>query len=332
MSPLYGLSFGVSPREPLQRAAALAQRAETLGFDALWVIDSQLIMKDAYITLALCALQTRRLKLGTGVTNPLTRHPTVIANAFAALRELSDGRVLLGLGAGDSAVFALGMRPASLASLEATIQTVRTLHHGGEVEIGGRLVRLATANGAVPIFIAASQPKTLALAGRLADGVIVMGPADPAFAADQLATIRQAAAAAGRPADQPFVDLWATVSVQHDRQRALDDVRSWASSQARWLNRFAALPPSLERFRDELRRAEQTYDFREHLSLRAEHRGAVSDALADALAVAGDAAACAERLRALQALGPHRLTLTLLPGGREVRLQVFADDLLPRLT
>jgi 5,10-methylenetetrahydromethanopterin reductase len=310
----------------------LAQQAEAAGFDAIWVIDSQLIMKDAYLTLALCAQNTRRLKLGTGVTNPLTRHPTVIANAFAGLRELSDGRALLGLGAGDSAVFALGMRPAPLTSLETTIQMIRTLHAGGEVEVQGRRIRLATANGLVPIYLAASQPKTLALAGRLADGVIVMGPADPAFAADQLATIRHAAASAGRPAGEPFIDLWATVSVQADRQRALDDVRSWASSQARWLNRFAALPPSLERFRDELRAAEQAYDFQEHLSLRADHRGAVSDALADALAIAGDAAACAERLRALQALGPQRLTLTLLSGGREARLRAFADDLLPRLS
>lgn len=309
----------------------MARQAEAAGFDAIWVIDSQLIMKDAFLTLALCAVQTQRLKLGTGVTNPLTRHPTVIANAFAGLRELSGGRALLGIGAGDSAVFSLGLRPATLATLEAAIRTIRALHAGAAAEIDGRTVRLATANGPVPIFIAASQPKTLALAGRLADGVIVMGPADAAFAASQLAIVRQAAAEAGRPADEPFIDLWATVSLQADRQRALDDVRSWASSQARWLHRFAALPPSLERFRDELRRADQAYDFHEHLSLRAAHRGAVSDALADALAIAGDAAACAERLRALQDLGPQRLTLTLLSGGREARLRALADELLPRL-
>lgn len=321
----------MSPREPFARAVALAQQAEASGFDAIWVIDSQLIMKDAYLTLALCAGQTQRLKLGTGVTNPLTRHPTVIANAFAGLRELSGGRALLGIGAGDSAVFSLGMRPATLATLEAAIRTIRALHAGEAAEVDGRAVRLATASGAVPVFIAASQPRTLALAGRLADGVIVMGPADPAFAAGQLATVRQAAAEAGRPAGEPFVDLWVTVSLQAERRRALDDVRSWASSQARWLNRFADLPPSLERFRDELRQADREYDFQEHLSLRAGHRGTVSDALADALAVAGDAAACAERLRALQALGPQRLTLTLLSGGREARLRAFADDLLPRL-
>ncbi|MBI3966450.1 MAG: LLM class flavin-dependent oxidoreductase [Chloroflexi bacterium] len=329
--PAYGLSFGVSPREPFSRIVSLVWQAEDAGFDAVWVIDSQLIMKDAYLTLALCAEQTRRIKLGTGVTNPVTRHPTVIANAFAGLRELSDGRALLGIGAGDSAVFSLGLRPAKLATVEATICAIRALHAGEETEIDGNRIRLSTARGPVPIFLAASQPKMLALAGRLADGVIVMGPSDEAFAGEQLAAVRAAAAAAGRPAGEPFVDLWATVSMSGDRQRTLDDVKSWASAQARWLNQFASLPPSLERFRGELRRADEEYDFQQHLAVRAEHRTAVSDELAAALAITGDASAVADRLGSLLRLQPDRLTLTLLSGGREARLKAFADELLPRL-
>ena len=250
---------------------------------------------------------------------------------MAGLRELTQGRAMLGLGAGDSAVFPLGLRPARLATVEAAIHTIATLQRGAATEVNGRVVHLATADGPVPIFLAASQPKMLALAGRVAYGAIVMGPADAAFAADQLGAVRQAAAAAGRPPGEPLIDLWVTVSLGSDRQRALDEVKSWASAQARWLSGFASLPPSLERFRGELQRAKDEYRFDEHLALGAAHRHAVSDDLADGLAVAGSAEGCAECFRALQALGPDRLTLTLLSGGRERRLRAFADELLPRL-
>src|SRR5581483_1412984 len=114
------------------------------------------------------------------------------------------------------------------------VQTLRTLAAGGAVTLNGRSVALAMPPSRVPVYVAASQPKMLALAGRLADGVIVMGPADPAFAAGQIRTVRDAAAAAGRPAGKPFVDLWVTVSVRDDHAAAVDDVRSWASAQARW--------------------------------------------------------------------------------------------------
>ncbi|HLQ61292.1 MAG TPA: LLM class flavin-dependent oxidoreductase, partial [Candidatus Acidoferrales bacterium] len=99
-----GVSLGVSPRQPLRDFARQAAALESEGVGRLWLIDSQLSLKDVYAGLYLAALETHELELGPGVTNPLTRHPTVTAAAAAALAELAPGRALLGLGAGDSAV------------------------------------------------------------------------------------------------------------------------------------------------------------------------------------------------------------------------------------
>ncbi len=327
----FGLSLGVSAREPVERAVDILRQADVAGIDCAWVIDSQLIMKDVYVVLALAAGATRRMRLGTGVTNPLTRHLTVTANAAATLREVSAGRFVLGLGAGDSAVFPLGWQPASLRVCREAIETVRTLLEGKDAEVGGRRLRLAAAAGPVPIFLAASQPKMLRLAGQAADGVIVLGIAEPEFTRQQIAIIREGAAEVGRPPGEPLVDLWVTVSVSDDRAAALDDVRSWASTQARWIARWKALPDPLRPYADEIAAAATAYDFGEHLSLRAGHRHTVSDGFTEAVAIAGPRDECVARLRALAAAGGDRITVTLLSGGRKERLRVLCEEVFPRV-
>lgn len=96
----WGLSMGVSPREPLTNVTELACTAERSGFEAMWFIDFQLGMKDVYAAMNIAALATENMHIGSAVTNLLTRHPTVTANATAALDELSNGHAMLGLGAG----------------------------------------------------------------------------------------------------------------------------------------------------------------------------------------------------------------------------------------
>jgi 5,10-methylenetetrahydromethanopterin reductase len=318
-----GLSLGLSPREPEARFVALAREAERLGVDALWVIDSQLAMKDAYVALALAAYETERIGIGPGVTNLVTRHETVVANGMASLATLAPGRVTVGLGAGDSAVFPIGHRPMTIRELQAGLPRLRSLLAGGEIDGDAGPLRLAFApDPPPPVFLAASQPRMLRLAGAVADGVIVMGPADPAVVADQMAEVDAGARSAGRDPGDVFRDLWVTVSVGPD---AVEDVKSWASAQARWLTRWKRVPPSLERFRDEMEAAAAGYDFGDHLSLRAGHAATISDEFARALAVAGGRDECERRLRSLAQAGPGRITLTLLSGGREARLAELAD-------
>jgi 5,10-methylenetetrahydromethanopterin reductase len=321
----FGLSLGISPREPTSRIGSLSRRAEELGFDALWVIDSQLLMSDVYVCLAVAACSTTTLKLGTGVTNPLTRHITVTVNAASTLAELSEGRFILGLGSGDSAVQPLGLEPMRLGELRAYMTHLRGLLGGSDTEIDGRAIRMRRVRSDVPIALAASQPGMTRLAGEMADGVIVMGVATPDVIRLQLEWLSEGLERSGRRREDVFVDYWATVSVREDEKLAIEDVKSWAAGQARWLAKWKEVPDALKEYTSDIRRASERYDFGEHLSVKARHSSEVSDAFARTAAVVGDVDTCAARLAAIRDLGVDRLTLTLLSGGRDERLGVLAD-------
>lgn len=324
-----GLSIGVSPREDLRRFVSLAARADG-SIDQLWVIDSQLAMKDAYVAMALALWETSQISVGTGVTNLQTRHLSVLANSFATLASIGPGRVVLGLGAGDSAVFPLGFRPSKIADMRAAIGALRGLLRGEAVSWQGGALRLPfVPDPPPPVYLSASQPRMLELAGEVADGVIVMGVADRDFIAAQLARVAVGAQRAGRRPEDIATDIWTTISVGDDPVVAVNDVKSWASAKARWMSGWKDLPASLEHFRPEMDAAARQYDFGDHLSVKADHAQTVSDALAATLAVAGDPQACAARLADIASLGPDRLTLTLLSGGRERRLETLLADVLP---
>jgi len=317
-----GISVGWSPREEIDRVVSLIQVAEVRGVDACWVIDSQLAMRDAFTLLAVLARETTRIQLGPGVTNMLTRHETVLAAALATLEHLAPGRILAGIGAGDSAVFPIGLQPQRISDLRTGSRRLRALISGSKVKLGQSQIRVAAGGTpAPPLYIAASQPRMLALAGEVADGVIVMGPANPDSFRIQMETVRNAAEAAGRDRESVRIDLWVTMAVGDS---GVDSVRSWASAQARWLSGWESLPASLARFESEFARAAAQYDFADHLSVTAGHAVGISDELALELAVAGPVAKCQERLSEIIETGPDRVTVSLMSGGRERRL----DDLL----
>jgi 5,10-methylenetetrahydromethanopterin reductase len=325
------VSVGISPREPLSDWSEFSAALEERGVDRIWLIDSQLAMKDVYAGLTVAALATGRIELGTGVTNLLTRHPTITAGAIAALQELSGGRALLGLGAGDSAVRGIGARPSRVAEVEAALRFFRAALAGDAADWEGRTFRLPHASAPPPLHLAVSRPRMCRLAGRLADGAIIMGPVQADLVAEQVEWVRAGAREAGRDPSAVELSLVATMSVHEDEPVALADVRSWASAQARLLADIERLPASLELHRSELTRAKEDYDFAEHLSTRAGHQAAVSDDLVRALAVAGSPGECAERLRGVLAAGVDRLIFPLMGGQRLARLETIQRDVIPRL-
>jgi 5,10-methylenetetrahydromethanopterin reductase len=326
-----GLSLGLSPRESISRFSNLLQLADRNGVDAAWVVDSQLAMKDAYIALGIVARETEHLKIGPGVTNLITRHETVVANAMNTVEDVAPGRALVGVGAGDSAVFPLGLKPSPVADLRGGIRRLRALLAGEAVAFAPGLEPKALSFHPAlrpPIYLAGSQPRMLKLAGEVADGVIIMGPSDPDTVRMQLAHVDEGARAAGRDPQDVVRDLWVTISIGND-DSCVADVKSWASAQARWLTSWKHVPDSLERFRGEMESAARDYDFSAHLSLRADHADVISDDFARVLAVSGTPEQCAGRLVELARTGVERITLSLLSGGREQRLEsivkVWAD-------
>jgi 5,10-methylenetetrahydromethanopterin reductase len=137
------MRFGIIalPRS-VQEAVEDARLAEAAGFHWLGMADSQSVYRELYITAALCAAATSRIRIGPTVTNPVTRHPAVTAAAIATLDEVSNGRAFCGIGTGDSAVLNLGERPVSLARLRAYVEAVRRLLRRRDTEYLGRRVHL----------------------------------------------------------------------------------------------------------------------------------------------------------------------------------------------
>lgn len=329
MSRRYGISLGVSPREPLSRAAEIAAAVDQRGFDALWYIDFQLGMKDVYAAMYGAAAATSQVQIGSAVTNLVTRHPTVTANATAALDELSGGRAMLGLGAGWSAVLGAGGRPSKLGDIRSGIDELRRLFTGSEVELYGTTVQLATAVRQIPIYLAVSQPGMLRLAGEVCDGAILMGAADPDFCRWQLRHIAEGLEQAGRSRSELTIDLMVTMSWADDEERALDDVRAWATSQAATFHPWKQMPDAWERHRPDFERAAEAYHLVDHLSLQAGHKTIVSDEFVRSVALVGDEQACVDRIRELWELDIDRISFALLSGGRLRRLEVISSELLP---
>ncbi len=325
------VSVGISPRESLRDWAEFSAKLEQHGVDRIWLIDSQLAMKDVYAGLYAAAAATDRIELGTGVTNLLTRHPSVTSGAIAALAELSDGRALLGLGAGDSAVRAIGARPTRIAEMERALRFFRAMLTGEPAEWDGRELRLPQPCKPVPIHLAVSRPRMCFLAGSLADGAIIMGPAEAELVARQVGWVKDGAREAGRDPREVELAFVATTSAGNDAE-ALDDVRSWASAQARLLADVQDLPASLEAHRDELVQARESYDYGQHLSTRAGHQASVSDELVRLLAVVGEPGECAARLLALLGAGVDEFIFPLMGSGRLERLRRLQEEVLPALT
>jgi len=321
----FDVSVGISPRQSFESWATFVAALEAEGVGRVWVIDSQLAMKDVYTGLVVAALNTKWLDLGTGVTNAVTRHPTITANAIAALAEISHGRAVLGLGAGDSALYGVGMKPQKVAEVEEAIDFFQAVLSGEEGQLGGMKYRLPHVAATVPVYLAVSQERMCELAGRKADGAIVMGPAQPDMVRRQVGWIEAGLNASGRRREDFDMSFVATMSAQ------VEDVRSWASTQARLLTHYRELPQSLMPFRDEIMRSADSYDYAEHLSTRAGHSAAVSDDLTRALAVVGTPAECAARLRELWSTGVDTFMFPLTGRNRVERWCAIRDEILSQI-
>jgi 5,10-methylenetetrahydromethanopterin reductase len=163
---------GTAPMPALMR---LIQGIEAAGFDGAGILDSQMISRDTFVVLGQAATQTRRLTLFPAVTNPITRHASVLAGAIATVEELAPGRVRFVIGTGYTSASTIGRKPATLAEMRACVETVRTLLAGGSADFSGTPGRLGHVSGRrIPVLMAASGPKAIELAGEIADGALLL--------------------------------------------------------------------------------------------------------------------------------------------------------------
>lgn len=316
-----GISIAPSSRETMDRFVSVVANAESKGVAHAWILDSQILYQNAYIALGILARETHSIGIGPGVTNLVTRHETVVANAMSTLAAIAPGRVVIGVGTGDSSVRPIGLKPLRVAHLRTRIQRLRALVGGEDVESNGLSFRVAVVAEQRPkIFVAATLPKMLELAGAVADGVIIVGAADPDFVRMQMAAIDRGAESVGREPQSVERDLWQGLAIG-EGPAPTRLLASYAATQSRFLLRWPQLPSSLATFMPDMERVVKSYDFGEHLRVGAQHGDLVSDELVRRIAIAGTLEECADRVRSILETNPTRLSFTLLPRGREKRLE-----------
>ncbi|MDO8532440.1 MAG: LLM class flavin-dependent oxidoreductase [Dehalococcoidia bacterium] len=261
------LGVHIPPDGPLTEYARWASEVEPSGFVALGIADSQCLRRDVYPAMTIAALHTKHIRIGPRVTNPLTRHPTVTASCIAAIDELSGGRAFMGIGGGESSVFNAGLPAATIAQIREYSLTVRDLLIKGEAMYQGKPCKLSWAHRRVPIYVAASGPKNLRMAGEIADGIIVGSGLTPEVIADARQRIREGAESAGRRIED--IDIWWMViaaNVDTDRRAAVREVLSSLAGGARMIMRFGSQGKNIpERYLGAMRKLDVAYAPSQHV-------------------------------------------------------------------
>jgi alkanesulfonate monooxygenase SsuD/methylene tetrahydromethanopterin reductase-like flavin-dependent oxidoreductase (luciferase family) len=184
------MRFGiVSPATP--DVPAYAATAEALGFDSGWLFDSHMVYSDVYVIMTLCAQRTQRMTFGTGVAVAPSRIAPVTAHSIATLNQLFPGRVMLGIGTGNTGRRTMGLPPMRLGAFRDYLVVLKGLLRGNTVDYReGDLVRpirlmhpergIIDLDGPIPLLVGAFGPKALELAGEVGDGWITFwgGPDD----------------------------------------------------------------------------------------------------------------------------------------------------------
>jgi probable F420-dependent oxidoreductase len=336
------LSFGVTvlPDPPSTRLVELLQLAEQNGFDYGWTYDSHVLWQEPYPLLTLAAKATSTLKLGLNVTNPGTREPTVTASAFATLQDISGGRMIMGIGRGDSARRTIGLQPVKVGEFERSVRTIRDLLHGRKVDWNDTEVELTWLHGLdeplppVPVYVAGYGPKVLAIAGRVADGVVIQ-LADPEIVEWIVGQVRSAAEEAGRDPSELKVMACAPAHVSPDVAAACEQVRWFPAMVSNHvfdlLSRYdkSALPASLTEYVERMTR--ERYDYAEHSRVGASHGEQVTDETCERFCVLGTPEQHAEKLRRLQAAGVDQWNIYLMTGGQEETLAAYGAEIIPQL-
>lgn len=305
----------------------LVHLAEELGYDHVWFGDSQNIWREVYVNMGACAVGTNRVVFGTGVTNGVTRHPSVLASTWATLSDLTGGRVALGIGTGDSSLRTMGLKPMKLAELEAHVADMRALLRGERVteansgaEYHLNYVRQPLE---IPIYIAASAPKILELSGRIADGVVLLVGTDKSFIEGALERIEAGALLSGRKLDDIHVVLWTPTAIDEDAKAARDLVRAHVARVV-----IRPLPGEVPPAQMEtIEKVRASYDYYHHMDTQAGHADLVSDELVDLFALAGTPDECRERLRKIDSLVDQVAIVPFTaPGGDRGRtMRLFAE-------
>src|SRR5213078_1084283 len=332
------LTFGmtVMPDPPFSRMLELMQLAEQNGFEHGWTYDSHILWQESYALLPLVADKTERIKLGHCVTNPGIRDPTVTASWYATMQDLSGGRMVMGIGRGDSSRRVVGLKPVRVAEFERRLRMIKDLMNGRPVEWNEKELTLEWAKDLpeIPMHVAGYGPKALAVAGRVADGVIIQ-LADPQIIQWIMDTACKAAEEAGRDPSKLKCIVGAPAQVTDDLAAAREQVRwfpAMVSNHVMDLIERYGFDSEIPAALTDYVRARKFYDYKEHSRVGAAHGDFVTDEIVDRFCVLGTPAQATEKLRELESVGVDQFNIYLMTNSQEATLEAYGKEIIPQFS
>ncbi len=336
------------------QVARRAERAEAAGYDGMTMVDSQNLSGDCYIALALAATCTERIKLATGVTNPFTRHPAVTASCIATVQALSNGRAMLGIGRGDSALAHIGYAPAPVKMFEKYLERVQGYLRGEEVpfDVGANVDELELATRPtsskiewirpgrypkVPVDVAATGPKVIRAAARHADRITLAVGADPERIKWGMQVAKDARTAAGLDPEGLGFGAYINVVAHDDPEVGRRLGEGGLSLFARFSAMHGtAVGPTTDVERKVMEGVRDAYDMTRHSRTGSAQAAVLTPEFADQFGIFGPAAYCVERMKELIALGLDRLVVVRTSAGADPQEaqraeQRFEEEVLPAL-
>ncbi len=337
------ISLRIPGTAPMPQLLASIQDAEAGGFDGVGILDSQLLCRDPFVTMALAATRTSRLTIFPAVTNPFSRHASVLAGALQTVEELAPGRIKCILGTGYTSASTIGRKPATLAQMRACIATLKALLAGATVDFQGTPGRLGYAAGRhIPILMAASGPRAIELAGEVADGVLLLVGYTPGIVKAVLEHVERGARRGGRRLEDLEI-IWAvrtgTASTTAEAQRQARPtavhwgVLGWG---AHWLKDSGLQVPAFDIPRavwDIYPDLSHAPNWEEAIAATAFVPDEVVAQLCDALGLIGTPEHCAQRIMEMTRAGVTNLYLMPFQTfvGPEQEIQAFRQTVFPSL-
>lgn len=339
------IDLRVPPCQPAPMVADFVRQCENAGFDGVGILDSQLLERDCFVSMAAAVQATENIRVASAVTNPVTRHPSVVASAAQTVAELAPGRVQIWIGRGYSAPATIGIPPATVRQMRHAVITMKELMSGDTVNFGGGVASRMRHGGEAPpppVHIAATGPRVMRVAGEVADGAVLMTGIHPGAVAQAQQIIADGARAAGRNPDEVETIFTATTIIKDDLQEAREIARPLAVQRLMeptyrpWLQAAGIdlgdleLPAGLWELYPDVPHAE---DWQKAQELCAFLPDDALAALCDTMGLIGTPQYCADRIRQAQQSG---LTHLYLMTGATYEfahgeLAAFRDHIFPAL-
>ena len=259
----------------------------------------------------------------------------MLASSYATLHDISDGRMVMGIGRGDSARRVIGLQPVKVAEFERACRMIRDFMNGRKVTWNGKELQLTWARPEpeIPLYVAGYGPRALGVAGRVSDGVIIQ-LADPVIVEWIMSTARAAAEQAGRDPDALECIVGAPSKVSDDLAACREEVRWFPAMVSNHvqdlIERYgwdSDIPSELTDFV----KARKFYDYKDHSRVGAAHGEFVTDEICDRFCVIGSADACTAKLRELESVGVDQFNVYLMTNAQEETLEAYGTRIIPQL-